>query len=154
VAEAAPRLSLLLGPYRAGMARGDAETISRLLRTQVWAVVGLTGDPGRPAYGVANFLLQQGKTVLPVNPLGAEVLGQPGYRSLVDIDRHIDVVDIFRRSDAAGQHVDEAIAAGAGAAWLQLGVIDAAAADRATAAGLAVVMDHCPHIEWPRHGPT
>lgn len=131
------------------MPRGDRETIDRVLAHQVWAVVGLTGDPTRAAYGVASFLQSRGKTVVPVNPRGSEVLGQAGYRSLADIPHPVDVVDIFRRSDSAGMHVDEAVGVGAQAVWLQLGVIDEAAADRAEQAGLDVVMDHCPRIAWP-----
>ncbi len=131
----------------------DPATIERVLTLPVWAVVGLTGERSRPAYAVAAFLQRQGKQIVPVNPAGAEVLGEPGFRSVADIPFAIDVVDIFRRSDAAGAHVDEAVAAGAGAVWLQLGVIDEAAALRAAAAGLDVVMDHCPHIEWAVHGP-
>jgi predicted CoA-binding protein len=134
------------------MARGDAETIERVLRHQVWAVVGLTGNSARPAYGVARFLQARGKQVVPVNPQGVPVHGQPGYRSVGEIPFPVDVVDVFRRSEAAGAHVDEALAAGAKAVWLQLGVIDEAAADRATAAGLDVIMDRCPAIEWPAHG--
>lgn len=80
--------------------------------------------------------------------------GQPGFASLHEIDVPVDVVDIFRRPTEAGAHVDEAIAIGAGAVWLQLGVLDSAAADRAGAAGLTVVMDHCPALEWPRLGPN
>jgi predicted CoA-binding protein len=116
--------------------------------------VGLTGDTTRPAYGVARFLQRQGKRIIPVNPRGAEVLGEPGYRSLADIGEPVDVVDIFRRADKAGQHVDEAVAIGAKAVWMQLTVVDEAAADRAAAAGLDVVMDRCPVIEWPAHGPA
>ena len=133
--------------------RGSDEDIARLLRTSVWAVVGLTPNPRRPSYGVGRVLLDRGITVIPVNPLGAAVHGQPGVRSLSEVKTPVDVVDIFRRSEMAGAHIDEAIAIGAGAVWLQLGVIDSAAADRAEAAGLTVVMDHCPAIEWPRLGP-
>lgn len=132
---------------------GDAETIERVLRHQVWAVVGLTANPARPAYGVARFLQARGKTVVPVNPAGEAVHGQPGYRSLADVPVPVDVVDVFRRSEQAGVHVDEAVAIGARAVWLQLDVIDEAAAERAAGAGLDVVMDRCPVIEWPAHGP-
>ncbi len=133
--------------------RGSDEDIACLLRWPVWAVVGLTPNPRRPSYGVARFLLDHGIRVIPVNPQAATVHGQPGVRTLSEIVEHVDVVDIFRRSTEAGAHVDEAIEIGAGAVWLQLGVIDPAAADRASDAGLTVVMDHCPAIEWPRRGP-
>jgi hypothetical protein len=136
------------------MARGDAGTIEKVLRQEVWAVVGLTGDPTRPAFGVARFLQRHGKRVIPVNPRGEEVLGEPGYRSLADIERPVDVVDIFRRADKAGAHVDEAVQIGARAVWMQLTVVDEDAADRAAEAGLDVVMDRCPVIEWPAHGPA
>ena len=136
------------------MARGDAETIERVLRHQVWAVVGLTENPRRPAYGVARFLQAHGKRIVPVNPAGEAVHGEPGFGSLAEIPFPVDVVDLFRRSEVVGEHVDEAIAAGAKAVWLQLDVIDEAAADRATAAGLDVIMDHCPAIEWSAHGPS
>jgi len=132
--------------------RGSDDDIARLLRTTVWAIVGLTPNPRRPAYGVGRFLLDQDITVIPVNPLGAAVHDQRAVRILGEIDVSVDVVDIFRRSSDAGAHVDEAIAIGAGAVWLQLGVIDTAAADQAEAAGLTVVMDHCPAIEWSRPG--
>lgn len=121
-----------------------------LLHRPVWAVVGLTDNPSRPAYGVARFLLEHGRRVIPVNPLRQSVHGLPAVADLAEIDGPIDVVDIFRRADFAGAHVDEAVAVGAGAVWLQLGVIDEAAADRAESSGLGVVMDHCPAIEWPR----
>ena len=133
--------------------RGDAKTIERVLRHQVWAVVGLTGSQSRPAYGVARMLKARGKRIVPVNPRGEAVHGEQGYRTLADIPVPVDVVDIFRRSDRAGAHVDEAIGIGAKAVWLQLDVVDEAAADRAEAAGLDVVMDHCPAIEWAAHGP-
>jgi len=135
------------------MAYADPNTIERVLRHQVWAVVGLTANPARPAYGVGRFLQAHGRTVVPVNPKGEAVHGEPGYRTLADIPFPVDVVDVFRRSERAGGHVDEAVQAGAKAVWLQLGVIDRAAADRAAAAGLDVVMDRCPAIEWPAHGP-
>lgn len=134
--------------------RGTDEDIASLLAKPVWAIVGLTANSRRPSYGVARFLLDRGVRVIPVNPLGTAVHDQPGVRSLGQIDVPVDVVDIFRRPSEAGTHVDEAIAIGAGAVWLQLGVIDVAAAARAEAAGLTVVMDHCPAIEWPLLGPA
>jgi predicted CoA-binding protein len=133
--------------------RGDAETIERVLRHETWAVVGLTANPARPAYGVARFLQSRGKRIVPVNPNGDTVHGETGYPTVGDIPFQVDVVDVFRRSSKAGAHVDEAVAAGAKAVWLQLDVIDEAAADRAEAAGLDVIMDHCPAIEWPTHAP-
>jgi uncharacterized protein len=135
------------------MARGDAETIERVLRYPVWAVVGLTENRARAAYGVARLLQSRGKRIVPVNPKGEPVHGEPGYQRLADIPFEVDVVDVFRRSSEAGAHVDEAVGIGAKAVWLQLGVIDEQAADRAAAAGLDVVMDHCPAIEWAAHGP-
>lgn len=122
-----------------------------MLRHETWAVVGLTANPARPAYGVARFLQSRGKRIVPVNPKGETVHGETGYPTVGDIPFQVDVVDVFRRSSQAGAHVDEAVAAGAKAVWLQLDVIDEAAADRAEAAGLDVVMDHCPAIEWPTH---
>jgi len=135
------------------MGIGDAATIERVLRHEVWAVVGLSTNTARPAFGVARFLQQHGKRIVPVNPRAESVHGAAGFAALADIPFEIDVVDIFRRSEFAGAHVDEAIAIGAKAVWLQLGVIDEAAAARAAAAGLDVVMDHCPAIEWAAHGP-
>jgi predicted CoA-binding protein len=135
------------------MPRGDASTISRLLRYDTWAIVGLTGDPSRDAFGVARMLQRNGKRIIPINPRGEAVHGEPGYRTLDEVPGEVDVVDIFRRADKCGVHVDEAIAIGAKAVWMQLTVVDEAAADRAEKAGLAVVMDRCPAIEWPAHGP-
>ena len=123
-----------------------------ILDLHVWAVVGLSGDPSRPAYEVAAWLAAHGRRIVPINPKAASVHGEQGYASLAEVPFPIDVVDIFRRSDQAGVHVDEAIAIGAGAAWLQLGVIDEAAAQRARDAGLLVAMDTCPKIEAPRLG--
>ncbi len=136
------------------MPRGDEDTIRRVLRYGTWAVVGLTENQARPAYGVAQFLQRQGKKVVPINPAGEQVLGERGYRSVAEVPFGVDVVDIFRRSEEAGAEVDEAVAAGARAVWMQLGVIDEDAADRAADAGLDVIMDHCPAIEWPRLGPA
>ena len=133
----------------------DPATIARILAdASVWAVVGLGNDPRRPAYGVAEFLQAHGKRIVPVHLRAVEVLGEPAYRTLAEIPFPVDVVDIFRRSDTAGRAVDEAIAIHASAVWLQLGVIDARAAERAEKAGLDVVMDTCPKIEWPVYGPS
>ena len=127
------------------------ETIRRVLtETRTWAVVGCSPDPTRDSHGVARFLQDRGYRVIPVNPACDEVLGERCYPSLGDIREPVDVVDVFRRSDQAGAHVDEAIAIGAKAVWLQLGVIDEAAAERARDAGLDVVMNRCPKIEVPQ----
>jgi predicted CoA-binding protein len=119
-----------------------------------WAVVGLSGDPSRTAYSIAALLQQRGKQIVPIHPNAAsgdlEVLGQKAYPTLADVPFEVDVVDVFRRSDAAGQFADEAVEIGAKAVWFQLGVVDQAAFDRTTAAGLRMVMDTCPAIEWGR----
>ena len=107
------------------------------------AVVGLSSHSARPSHGVASYMQRHGYRVIPVNPNETEVLGEKAYPSLADVPEKIDLVDIFRRSDEAGKAVDEAIAAGAKAVWLQEGVIDHAAAERAHDAGLLVVMDRC-----------
>jgi predicted CoA-binding protein len=130
----------------------DPAAIKQALASRTWAVVGLTSHDYRAAHTVAAFLQANGIRIVPVNPLAEAVHGENGYAHLSDIDFPIDVVDIFRRSDKAGQHVDEAIAVGAGCVWLQLGVVDEQAAKRAQDAGLDVVMDACPMIEWPRYG--
>ena len=135
------------------MSYGDRAAIKRALLSRTWAVVGLTRHEYRAAHAVAAFLQANGMQIVPVNPLAESVLGENGYAHLSDIDFPIDVVDIFRRADKAGQHVDEAIAISARCVWLQLGVIDEQAAKRAQDAGLDVVMDACPKIEWPRYGP-
>jgi uncharacterized protein len=123
-----------------------------LSEPRTWAVVGCSPSPFRDSHGIAALLMREGHRVIPVNPEVDEVLGQRAYASVHDVPGPIDVVDVFRRSDAAGQHVDEAIAVNARAVWLQLGVIDHSAAERAAAAGLHVVMDRCPRIELPRLG--
>jgi uncharacterized protein len=122
-----------------------------LTRTRTWAVVGCSPDPGRDSHRVAALLQRHGFRVIPVNPnADGELLGERCHASLREIAEPVDVVDIFRRADQAGAHVDEAIAIGATGVWMQLGVIDEAAAERARAAGLRVVMDRCPAIELPR----
>jgi uncharacterized protein len=127
------------------------DVIRRVLtERKTWAVVGCSPDPFRDSHRIAALLQARGYRVIPVNPGIDEVLGERAYASLYDIREPVDVVDIFRRSDKAGRHVDEAIQIGAKAVWLQLGVIDVAAAERARAAGLDVVMDRCPAIELPR----
>ena len=132
----------------------DPDVIRRLLSdAQTWAVVGLGENPGRAAYGVARFLQSRGKRIVPVHPTGATVHGEQGYRTLAEIPFDVDVVDVFRRSSQAGAVSDEAVAIGAKAVWFQLGVIDDDAFRRTTDAGLDMVMDRCPVIEWPRLGP-
>ena len=131
----------------------DTATIRRLLGTPGrWAVVGLSTNTDRAAYGVARFLLGLGQEIVPVHPSAAQVHGATGYATLAEVPGHVDVVDVFVNSALAGAVVDEAIAIGARAVWLQLGVVDEAAAERARAAGLDVVMDACPAIEAPRLG--
>ena len=124
--------------------------------TKTWAVVGCSPDPHRDSHRVAARLQREGFRVIPVNPdVDGDLLGERCYPSLHDIpaEEEVEVVDIFRRADAAGAHVDEAIAIGATGVWMQLGVIDEDAAKRARAAGLRVVMDRCPAIELPKVKP-
>jgi uncharacterized protein len=121
---------------------------------RTWAVVGCSPDPARDSHRIARMLQSRGYEVIPVNPACDELLGVRCYPTLADVPRQVEVVDIFRRASEAGRHVDEAIEVGASAVWMQLGVIDEAAAERARAAGLDVVMDRCPAIEMPRLGIT
>jgi predicted CoA-binding protein len=133
------------------MRYGDDDTIKRLLTdTTTWAMVGLSDDPSRTSYRIAAYLRERGKRVVPVHPSAETVHGERGYASLRDIPFPIEVVDVFVRSEHAGEATDDAIAIGAGGVWMQLGIRDEAAAARAEKAGLAVVMDTCPHIEGPR----
>lgn len=131
------------------------EDIKALLEgARTIAVVGASDRPDRPSYRVMRTLQEHGYRVLPVNPMitGEHVHGEYVWRELSQLGDPIDIVDIFRRSDQAGEAVDQAIAVGAKAVWMQLGVRDDAAAARAEAAGLQVVMDRCPAIDIPRLG--
>lgn len=130
-----------------------ASDVEQLLAKPTWAVVGLSTDRSRAAYGVAAFLQAQGRRIVPVHPRAEKVHGEPGYRRLADIAFSVDVVDFFVRSALVGPVVDEAVAAGAAGVWMQLGVVDDEAAARAREAGLVVVMDRCPKIEWAAHAP-
>jgi uncharacterized protein len=132
----------------------DAEIAALLKGARTIAMVGASDNPDRPSYGVMEFLQGRGYRVLPVNPAitGQHVLGEYVWDELAQIGVPIDIVDIFRRSDAVGPIVDEAIKVGARAIWMQLGVVNPEAAARAEAAGLQVVMDRCPKIEIRRLG--
>jgi uncharacterized protein len=121
-----------------------------LEKCETWAVVGLSGDPSRTAYRVARFLQDHGKRIVPVHPEANHVLGEDGYASLAEIPFEVDCVDVFRRSSAAGEFADQAVAIGAKGVWFQLGVVDHAAFRRTTEAGVPMVMDTCPVMEWPR----
>lgn len=129
----------------------DPEWVRAMLdETTTWAVVGLSGDPRRAAYDVARTLQRRGKRIVPIHPTAPTVLGEQGYATLADVPFPIDVVDVFRRSDSAGEFADQAVEIGATGVWFQLGVVDEAAYERTTAAGLQMVMDACPVIEWRR----
>ena len=133
---------------------GSDDLVARLLRdADVWAVVGLSNNQERDAFNVARLLQSKGKRVVPVHPRAETVHGEVGYSSVVDAAfsvEPIDVVDCFVNSRRVGEVVDAAIAIGAPAVWLQLGIVDEDAARRARAAGLDVVMDRCPAIEYRR----
>ena len=122
----------------------SGEAIKKILEDcKTIAVVGLSSDPHRPSYGVASYMRRCGYKVIPVNPNESEVFGEKAYSSLAEVPERIDLVDIFRRSSEAGRAVDEAIALGVKAVWMQDGVIDNSAAQRAYEAGLLVVMNRC-----------
>ncbi|MGX1129071.1 putative CoA-binding protein [Streptomyces glaucescens] len=133
---------------------GDEATVRKILTGSgdTWAVVGLSSNQRRAAYGVARVLQQFGKRIVPVHPKAETVHGEQGYASLADIPFDVDVVDVFVNSDLAGAVADEAVAKGAKAVWFQLDVVDEAAYERTRAAGLDMVMDRCPAIEIPRLG--
>ncbi|MFJ6795501.1 CoA-binding protein [Streptomyces sp. NPDC091268] len=133
---------------------GDPATIRKILTElgDTWAVVGLSNNRDRAAYGVARVLRRHGKRVVPVHPKAEAVDGEQGYASLAEIPFDVDVVDVFVNSALAGAVADEAVAAGARAVWFQLGVVDEAAFERTRAAGLDMVMDRCPAIEIPALG--
>jgi predicted CoA-binding protein len=132
----------------------DEDIYELLANARTIAMIGASDRPDRPSYEVMAFLQNHGYRVLPVNPqiTGEHVHGEYVWRDLAQIGEPIDIVDVFRRSEAAGDAVDEAIAAGAKAVWMQLGVVNEAAAARAEAAGLKVVMNRCPKIEIGRLG--
>lgn len=131
----------------------DPDAVRFMLDTcDTWAVVGLSGDPSRTAYSIAALLQERGKRIVPIHPSAAggdlEVLGERAYAALDQVPFPLDVVDVFRRSESAGEFADQAVAVGARAVWFQLGVVDEAAFARTTAAGVPMVMDTCPAIEW------
>jgi predicted CoA-binding protein len=132
----------------------EPAAIGALLRdASTWFVVGLADNPSRAAWEVSAFLQRQGKRIVPIHPRAEVVHGEQGYRTIAEAAAAVgkpDVVDVFINSAHAGQFADEAVTAGASAVWFQLGVVDHAAAARVEDAGLAMVMDRCPVIEWPR----
>jgi len=125
-----------------------SDQIDQMLKLKTWAIVGLSNNSERAAFGVAKVLIEKGHQIIPVHPKAETVHGQKGYAKLSDIPGKVDVVDIFVNSELAGEVVDDAIALGAKGVWLQLDVIDAGAISRANDAGLLAVMNHCPAIEY------
>lgn len=134
----------------AGHAPDDARLAEILRSARRIAVVGISDKPDRASHGIAKFLIGQGYEVVGVNPGLSEVLGRPVYPTLAAVPARVDLVDVFRRSEAVPPVVDEAIASGARVIWLQEGVVHEEAAARARAAGLEVVMDRCIYKEWLR----
>ncbi len=129
----------------------EADAIGRVLTLPTWFVVGLGDNPDRAAYRVARGLQQHGLRIVPIHPRAEVVHSEQGYATIAEAANAVgppDVVDVFVRSDRAGEFADQAIAAGAQAVWFQLGVIDDDAAARVEAAGMTMVMDRCPMIEW------
>jgi predicted CoA-binding protein len=137
------------------MTWADESDIRKVLAyCRTWAVVGLSNNTGRAAYGVAGFLQRQGKRIVPVHPSAETVHGEQGYASLAEIPFEVDCVDVFVRSELAGAIADQAVGINAKAVWFQLDVVDPDAYARTTAAGLTMVMNRCPAIEWGRLGPA
>ncbi|GAA2082565.1 CoA-binding protein [Aeromicrobium tamlense] len=129
----------------------DPDAVSLMLDDlETWAVVGLSTNTSRTAYSIAQLLQRRGKRIVPIHPDAPTVLGEQGYATLADVPFPIDVVDVFRRSEDAGPFADQAVEVGAKAVWFQLGVVDEAAFERTIAAGVPMVMDTCPAIEWNR----
>lgn len=128
----------------------DDELREVLAAARVIAVIGLSDNPDRPSYGVAQYLQQQGYRIIPVNPEVASVLGEQAYPDLQSVPEPVDIVDIFRRSAAVGAHVDEVIETGAKLIWFQLGMRDDMAAERARAAGIPVIKNRCLAVEHNR----
>jgi predicted CoA-binding protein len=131
----------------------DPDAVSLMLDDlTTWAIVGLSDNRSRTAWSIARLLQSRGKRIVPIHPAAPTVHGEQGYATLADVPFPIDVVDVFRRSEHAGEFADQAVAIGAQAVWFQLGVIDEEAFARTTAAGVPMVMDTCPAIEWRKRG--
>jgi uncharacterized protein len=136
----------------------DPATVERMLdEAQTWAVVGLSDNPQRTAWSIAKLLQERGKRIVPIHPVFTDpdaptVHGERGYPTLADVPFAIDVVDVFRRSSEAGPFADQAVEIGAGGVWFQLGVVDPEAFERTIAAGVPMVMNTCPAIEWRKRG--
>jgi len=130
----------------------DAEIVRVLKAAKVIVLVGASANPDRDSHAVMAFLQRKGHRVIPVNPrlVGQTLLGETVHAKIADVPDHIDMVDVFRNSEAAGPVVDDAIAAGAKTVWMQLGVVNEPAAARGRQAGLTVIMDRCPKIEYSR----
>lgn len=127
------------------------ECCALLKRVRTIAVVGLSPNPGRPSHGVSRYLQERGYTVIPIHPAAREVLGQPAYRRLADVPVPIDLVDVFRRAEAIPAVVDECLELGLKAIWIQDGIINESAAERARTAGMMVVMDRCIYRDLRRY---
>jgi hypothetical protein len=131
------------------------EAIQKILaECETWAVVGLSNNTSRAAYGVARFLQGHRKRIVPVHPSAETVHGEQGYATLAEIPFPVDCVDVFVNSGLAGAIADQAVRINAKAVWFQLDVVDQDAYTRTTTAGLTMVMNHCPAIEWARLGPA